>query len=160
MLWKVLAMPLYNMGESIVDACRDQVWPEIGSVLYCDLAFGYMEHSGIYIGNEKIVHLSGEGNIEIVTPKQFVAGGTACHIYVSCKDTTAVGSAAAASRAKQMVGSTRNYNFLIDNCHQFTTGCLTGNFDEQRNFLWMLKDESARIIGSNSWRYWDIELFD
>lgn len=148
------------MAESIVDACRDQVWPEIGSVLYCDLAFGYMDHSGIYIGNGEIVHLSGKGNIEIVSPKQFIDGGTACSIYVSCRDTAPVGSANAARRAKEMVGSSRNYNFLIDNCHQFSAGCLTGDFDNSCNFLWMLKDESSKRINSNSWRYWDIELFE
>lgn len=160
MLWKVLTMPLYNMGESIVDACRDPVWPEIGSVLYCDLAFGYMEHSGIYIGNEEIVHLSGDGNIEIVSPKQFIDGGTAVSILVSCRDENAVGSVQVASRAKAMVGRSRNYNFLTDNCHQFSAGCLTGDFDKQINFLWMLKDESAKKLNSNTWRNWDIELFD
>ena len=155
---RLLLMPLYNMGESIVDACRDQVQPKIGSVLYCDLAFGYADHSGIYIGNGKIVHLSGKGNIEIVTPKQFIDGGTACSIYVSCKETASVGCKDTAKRARSMVGRSRSYNFILDNCHQFSSGCLTGDFDNSHNFLWMLKDESSKKINSNSWRYWDIEL--
>ena len=57
-MWWLLTKPVLNMAEGIIDACRDQVQPEIGSVLYCDLAFGYMEHSGIYIGNRQIVHLN------------------------------------------------------------------------------------------------------
>ena len=159
MLWKLLAMPIYNMAESLVDACRDQVLPEVGSVVYCDLAFGYMDHSGIYIGNNEIVHLSGNGDIEVVSPKQFIDGGTACSIYVSCRETEAVGSRSVARRAESMIGSSRDYSFLIDNCHQFSAGCLTGDFDNSNNFLWMLKDESKKILGSNSWRYWDIKLF-
>ncbi|MNP65712.1 hypothetical protein D3C76_1613310 [compost metagenome] len=67
-------MPLYNMLEGIVDACRDSVLPEIGSVVYCDLALGYMDHSGIYVGNGRIAHLAGTGRIELVSPKKFIDG--------------------------------------------------------------------------------------
>jgi uncharacterized protein YycO len=155
-----LAMPIYNALESIVDECRDQVQPAVGSVLYCDLAFGYMDHSGIYIGNGQIVHLAGNGNIEVVTPKQFISGGTACSIYVSCSGTSAVGSKIVGQRAREMVGQARSYNFIMDNCHQFAAGCLTGDFDNSSNFLWMLKDQSKRTLGSDTWRYWDIKLFD
>jgi hypothetical protein len=150
--------PLYNVAEGIVDACRDQVQPEIGSVLYCDLALGYMDHSGIYIGNNEIVHLSGKGHIEIVSPKQFINGTTACSIYVSCRGTSSVGSAAAAKLARDMVGTSRNYNFILDNCHQFCAGCLTGDFENACNFLWMLKHESEKQLGSDTWRFWDIDL--
>lgn len=157
---RLLAMPLYNMVEGIVDACRDQVCPAIGSILYCDLAFGYMEHSGVYIGKNKIVHLAGNGNIEVVSPQQFIAGGTAVSIYVSCRATSAVGCMEVAQRARAMVGQSRDYNFIIDNCHQFSTGCLTGDFDNSANFLWMLKDQAKKELGSDNWRLWDIKLFD
>lgn len=156
----LLGRPVGNMLESIVDACRDQVHPTIGSILYCDLAFGYMEHSGIYIGNNEIAHLSGKGNIEVVSPKLFINGGTACHIYVSCQETWSVGSYDVAERAKSMIGRTRDYNFILDNCHQFSAGCLTGDFDNSCNFLWMLKHEAEKKIGADNWRFWDIELFD
>ena len=46
---------------------RDQVRPKKGSIVYCDLAF-FVEHSGVYIGNNKIVHLDGSGYVEVVTP--------------------------------------------------------------------------------------------
>ena len=45
-------------------------------VLYCDLACGFAEHSGIYIGNNQIVELNGGGDIAIVSPKEFIDGGT------------------------------------------------------------------------------------
>lgn len=57
-MWRYLMLnPIINIGESLIDTFRDPVKPKLGSVLYCDLAFGYMEHSGIYIGRNKIVHL-------------------------------------------------------------------------------------------------------
>ncbi len=154
-------MPIANLIESVVDEIRDSVSePEIGSVVYCDLTFGYSEHTGIYIGNNQIVNLSGEGNIEIVSPKEFIADTTAMNILVSCRGTEAIGSKQVASRAEDMVNITRDYSFLMDNCHQFTSGCLNGDFEESHNFLWMVKDESAKILGSDNWRHWDINLID
>lgn len=155
MWWGLLAKPLFNMAEGIVDACRDQVQPEIGSVLYCDLAFGYMEHSGIYVGNNQIVHLNGRGNIETVSPRRFLDGGSGVHIYVSCYNTIAVGDQSTAERAKNWVGHSRDYNFVLDNCHQFSAGCLTGNFNNSSNFLWMLKDEAKNRLMANTWRVWE-----
>lgn len=154
-MWWLLTKPVLNMAEGIIDACRDQVQPEIGSVLYCDLAFGYMEHSGIYIGNRQIVHLNGRGQIEIVSPRKFIDGGSGVHIYVSCYNSIAVGSEFVADRAQNMVGISRDYNFIFDNCHQFSAGCLTGNFDNASNFLWMLKDVAKDKLSANTWRVWE-----
>lgn len=56
-----------NLRESIIDnVFRAHTSPVIGSVVYCDLLFGYAEHSGIYVGDDKIVHLDGSGLIEII----------------------------------------------------------------------------------------------
>jgi hypothetical protein len=146
--------------KSFVDnVIRDKVSsPAIGSVLHCDLL--NVEHSGIYVGNGLIVHLDGSGVIEYVKPKEFLErlGGfnTAISIYVSCKNGSPVGSAEAANRAKSMVGKKRNYNLVMDNCHQFTAGCLSGNFENPCNFFTFLEDETRRRLGSNEWRVWDL----
>ena len=42
------------------------VRPAVGSVVYCNLAV-VAEHTGIYVGNNKIVHLNGNGRIEKVS---------------------------------------------------------------------------------------------
>lgn len=148
--------PLDNFVDSFVDnVIRDKVQPEIGSVVYCDLLFGYAEHSGIYIGDGEIVALEKDGRIVARSASGFMDGTTAISIYVSCHDGHAVGSEAAARRAREMIGSHRDYNVILDNCHQFTAGCLTGNFENSNNFLWMLKDKSQQILGSDEWRVWD-----
>jgi cell wall-associated NlpC family hydrolase len=111
-----------NAAESFTDnVIKDKVRSlSPGTVLYCDLPIG--EHSGIYIGDNQIVHLNGDGDIESVSPKKFLdrLGGNnvfAISIYASCNHNiyiTGVGSSFAAERAKKMIGSRRDYNFLFD----------------------------------------------
>ena len=157
------AGPIGNFAESFVDnVIRDKVTPKPGSVVYCDLAFGYAEHSGIYVGNNRIVHLNSKGKIEKVSPKEFINGTTAISIYVSSSKGSSDGSDSVAERALRMVGREREYNVILDNCHQFSSGCLTGDFENSDNFLWMLKDTAKKQLGSNEWRVWtltSVELF-
>lgn len=153
---------LLNLLESFVDnVFRGTVSePAKGSVLYCDLAFGFAAHSGIYIGDKTIVHLDGDGIVKPCTPAEFLDRldglNTAISIYVSCSNATSVGCNNVALRAINSIGNERNYNLLFDNCHQFTTGCLTGDFDNNAsNFLWMLKMKAESYIDADSWRVWD-----
>jgi len=149
-----------NLAESLVDnVLRDTVKPVVGSVVYCDLIFGTCEHSGIYVGNDKIVHLDGSGRIEVVSSQQFLNRlnglSSGMSIYVSSSNGKAVGSRIAANRALEMVGRQRDYGFLTDNCHQFTSGCLTGDFEAAENFLWFLKTTARQKIGADEWRVWN-----
>ena len=97
---------MVNFGESFVDnVFRDAVTPVRGSVLYCDMAFGYADHSGIYVDSNRIVQLGKSGDIEYVSPREFIKGTTAITIYVSCIDKSAVGHETGADRAEASVGS-------------------------------------------------------
>lgn len=130
--------------------------PRVGSVVYCGLLFGQAEHSGIYVGGDSIVSLSDEGEVVQESLPEFLDGLTKGDtIYVSCKDKSPVGGSGIAKRARNMVGKHRDYNFILDNCHQFTSGCLTGNFENADNFLWMLKDTAKKTVGADKWRAWD-----
>lgn len=148
-----------NFSGSFIDnVIREKIcYLPPGAVVYCDLLC--FEHSGIYVGNDKIVHLDGSGDIELVSPKTFISrlGGfnNAISIYASCIGTSPVGSEDVANRALNMVGNYRNYNLVLDNCHQFSAGCLSGEFDNPCNFLWALKHEARNILGSDTWRIWD-----
>lgn len=146
------------VSEYLVDNyVRDTVRPVRGSVVYCKLG-GIAEHSGIYVGDGKIVHLDGDGSIEVVSRRTFIRrlGGVnpALSIYVSCVDTSAAGTEAVAKRALAMIGRQRKYNVILDNCHQFTSGCLTGNFDNSDNFWWMVKDTAEKKYKVDNWRVW------
>ena len=69
-----------------------KVMPKKGSVLYCDLTGSFLEHSGIYVGDNRIVHLNGKGEIEAVSPAEFLSLFALQDIYVSCMENSAVGS--------------------------------------------------------------------
>lgn len=131
---------------------------EIGSVVYCHLAL-LAEHSGIYIGDNQIVHLNGDGLIEKVSPKVFLArlGGFNPNfgIFVSCQGKSAIGSMKIAERAISMTGATRNYHAIMDNCHQFTAGCITGDFENSCNFKTLLDSLVIKHLKANTWRRWD-----
>ncbi len=160
-----LFSPFIGFAESsaeffIDNIIRDKICsPAIGSIVYCELHFGAAEHSGVYIGNDSIIHLDGSGIIEVVSSEKFLnrLGGfnNALSIYVSCRNGIAVGSPGVAQRAVWELGTSRNYNIILDNCHQFTAGCLSGNFENSCNFLIFLKSETKTIINADEWRVWD-----
>ena len=155
-MWNFLPfVPLANILEGVIDTCRESVVPRVGSVVYCDLAFGFAEHSGVYIGNKEIVHLNGNGRVEVVSPREFMNSTTAANIYVSCEGRYVSSEKHIADTAKMMLGSYRNYNFILDNCHQFTAGCITGDFENSCSFMWFLKDEAKKHMDANTWRHWD-----
>ena len=121
------------------------------------------EHSGIYIGGGEVVSLDGDGDVVSESLDEFREGQS---IYVSCRrkmrrpssfgrpisfDGKAVGDGEVADRAEDMVGSSRSYNPILDNCHQFASGCLTGDFENSDNFLWMLKDTASEELGADAW---------
>ena len=131
-----------------------RVNPIPGCIVYCNLLLT-TEHSGVYIGNNKIVHLNRYGSIEVVSPKEFISGTPANAIYVSCNNGKPVGSELVAERARNFVGSRREYNVLFDNCHQFSASCLTGDSDNRHTILTMLKLKSNIILDAKQWLHWD-----
>lgn len=131
------------------------VEPVPGSVVYCDLGAGFIEHSGIYIGNGRIVALERDGRIVSRTPEGFMKDTPAFCIYVSCSGDHAVGSSEAAERAREKIGSRRNYNVATDNCHHFSYGCLSGNFESRVVMLRQLKAECSMTLDADRWCPWD-----
>ena len=129
--------------------------PKKGSVLYCDLTGSFLEHSGIYVGDNRIVHLNGKGEIEAVSPAEFLSPFALQDIYVSCMENSAVDSERVANHALSMIGKKRNYNFVMNNCHQFTTGCLTEDFENSSNLLTFLKMQAKDTLGADTWHLWD-----
>ena len=166
-MWKLITRAMVVAAASVAtnSACGavksayknfdTKVMPKKGSVLYCDLTGSFLEHSGIYVGDNRIVHLNGKGEIEAVSPAEFLSLFALQDIYVSCMENSAVGSEHVANRALSIVGEKRSYNLMLDNCHQFTTGCLTGNFENSKNFLWMLKMQAEKTLNADTWNLWD-----
>ncbi|WP_406041279.1 hypothetical protein [Succinimonas sp.] len=164
--------PVTVLTESFIDnVLRDPVTPVFGSVLYVDLAFGSAEHSGIYVGGgEKcIVELTNQGGqcvINLVSPDEFISGGTGFSIYVSSHHGYAVGKKRAAKRALSMVGcNLGTYNIALNNCHMFTNYCLRkkGCDDDSSGFsafldmemtLTSIKNRARKVMDADEWRVW------
>lgn len=150
----------YKLYGMVVDrymkCCIDE--PKLGSILYCDVALGLAEHSGIYAGSNRVIHLNKKGVIENVSVEGFRSLSLNRNIYVSCLNKRPVGSAGALDNAYKFhaIYKRRDYNFILDNCHQFTSACLTGDIDNADNFLWMLKHSAENNLNINTWRVWDI----
>lgn len=130
-LQKIFEVKSKEWLEKTVDAffIHSQV-PIIGSVLYCNLALAF-EHTGIYVGNGRVVHLNGEGVVEDISLKEFTErldGSNLTNSIFCATDSNghSIGSVKVAERAMRMVGVRRGYNFAHNNCHCFTFYCLTG----------------------------------
>lgn len=130
--------------------------PRPGSVVYCGILFGQVEHSGIYVGKNRIVSLASTGEVVKQSPEEFLDGlTTGDTIYVSCQGKSPVGDADVAKRARRKVGHHRDYNVVLNNCHQFASGCLTGEFENADNLLETLQDTAASVLGADTWRAWE-----
>ena len=104
-----------------------------GCILKCDLGV-LLEHTGIYIGNGQIVSLNRHSQIRIENKISFFPPGTdpkSNRIYAACYGNTdeVLTSSLIAKRAKKKVNQKTPYNVFFNNCHRFTTGCITGNFE-------------------------------
>ena len=132
---KIIAKKIIEKLRQIAVRYTKTVVPKIGSILYCDL-LGLFEHTGIYIGQNKIIHRDGEGFIGIVTPEEFVARldglNPATNIFVACQGDEVYGEDEVAKRAKDAYTDPKfqGYNIIFRNCHQFTQYCVTNGQEE------------------------------
>lgn len=118
----------------------DKVLPLPGSILKVDLVMNLVDsscHTGIYVGNGRIVEMTnvgGTGIIKNVSKKFFLKNSswrTGIFIYVACgkKDGNLYPLAAPeiAERALAAVGKRTKYDLINDNCHLFTESCIMGS---------------------------------
>lgn len=150
-LWLLTMPPIKNAIISVFDHWKDPITPALGSVVYCDLAFGYIEHSGIYTGGGQIAHMNRHGCIELVTPDAFMQQTTARRLYVSAAQNTSCGEIAIAAYARSMVGSVFRYNLIRRNCHWFSASCLLGHQQHSIVLLRQLQSLAKERLGTTSW---------
>ena len=147
---------IVDWTEKTVDAFFiHSVRPAIGSVVYCNLAM-VAEHSGIYVGRNKIVHLNGDGRIEKVSAEKFCErfGGKNPSFTIFCPADgrgRALGDKRAAEYALRNVGRLVDYNPALHNCHCFTASCLAGKAKFCPSFS-VLEGLVAAKFGVYHWR--------
>lgn len=118
-----------SMRDSVsLDGCA-------GAVVFCNLAI-ILEHSGIYIGNKRIVELNGDGYIREIDYSTFLNDSlfrTGLNIFTFTDlNGNVLYSRGIAYRAEFRIGEKKNYNLIFENCHKFSAGCISGNFENIR----------------------------
>ena len=153
----------FNPGRDVAELFfKDHVKPVTGSVVSCRLGL-VLDHTGIYVGNGRIIHRDGDGDICEVSPQGFLnrLGGfnPAISIFVSCYDESPVGGSAIAARARRALNrsSFEGYDFVSKNCHCFTNYCITGKKDNGIMDCTLLGVQNCmeEEYGMDNWRTWD-----
>ncbi|MBQ3398584.1 MAG: hypothetical protein IJG51_06830 [Synergistaceae bacterium] len=153
-------------GRSPLMFVLDDVVPSEGSIVCCMLA-GVLDHSGVYVGNGRIIHRINEegGYLAETSPREFLerldGRNLAVTIFVACKGKNPTGSREIADRAREALNDPQHegYNLITKNCHQFCHYCLTGKIDNGiDDFTFTaLEDEMMRIQDMDTWRRWEFE---
>ena len=129
--------------------------PKVGSIVYCNLAI-VAEHTGIYVGDGKIVHLNGSGLVEMVSADEFCdrLHGANPSFTVFCPVDylgRPLGNKSVADYAINNLGRYYDYNLAFRNCHCFSSSCLEGEVKVCPSFN-ALENLIAEHFGKFYWR--------
>lgn len=129
------------------------VEPKIGSVVCCGIG-GLLDHSGIWIGDNTIIELDGEGLIKPISVKRFTKERSGKGIFVACDSlANPLACEQAAKRAIAQMYQYRDYHLIENNCHQFIWQCFNPNDSRITTF----KSLNIKLAGLfNRVVYWDL----
>lgn len=112
----------------------------VGSILKVDLKLN-ADHSGIYLGYGNVAELDGSGKIMVRHLDDFLKGdrswrcGQKIYAAYDSRNRKFLAEDQIALRAIESLCQIRDYDVTKENCHKFSTGCITGNFDNDVTFL-------------------------
>ena len=142
---------LGNILESVADAISDSMAsrtrrnagakrliapPPPGTPLLVSLALA-LEHTGVYLGDNKVAELQDDGFVKTVSLTDFINGDTApfplrngTRIFAACdaRSRKPLGTAAVAKMARRLSDEAyyAGYNLIQSNCHLFVAACAAG----------------------------------
>ncbi len=131
--------------------------PPAGTPLLVSLALAF-EHTGIYLGGDRVAELNGDGHVKAVSLTRFINGtpdgawqvrnGT--RIFAACDVCTRrpLASARALETARAAIEAGLNrmeYDFAQLNCHLFTAACVLGIPPGTRQFRSLFDGRVASI---------------
>jgi hypothetical protein len=132
---------------------EQKVSPEIGSLVCCGIG-GLLDHTGIWVGEDSIIELDGNGLIKPISVQRFTKERSGKNIFIACdSNATPLASVCAANRAQEQVFQYRDYHLLENNCHQFIWQCFKPN-DKSLTTFKELNIRLATLFDRKI--YWDI----
>ena len=136
----------------------------VGAVVYTNIGFAeFAEHTGIYLGADRIVELNGDGNIRIVDSWSFLNSSsqrTGDKIYIACDQFGyPLKKMDIAVRAIKKINEKWDYDLLFENCHEFTAGAITNVFENEYNYFTGINELIRENLNNNTpfkWRHFKI----
>jgi uncharacterized protein YaaW (UPF0174 family) len=148
---------------------NQRYYPRIGSIVRCDLIGGIIDHSGIYIGNGRIIEIynnNGLAEVKEVNYTEFVNSstlrtGTAIYIAVDKSTNQIIVDVNIATEAKKHLGLKKQYSLLEDNCHTFVDKCLSKDTFASSVFFRDLSKKIAHLTNTQAidWKVCDVNPF-
>lgn len=131
------------------------VEPQFGAIVCCGIG-GLLDHTGIWIGDNTIVELDGNGLIKAISSERFTKERSGKAIFIACDSSAKpLVDEAAANRAIKQIFQYRDYHILENNCHNFIWQCFSPG-DQQITTFRELNAKLARL--KNRKVYWDLCL--
>jgi len=140
---------ILNMTSEYVPKIK----PKIGSVVCCGLG-GILDHTGIYIGENTIVELAGNGLVRAISMERFLDNRSGELIFIACDSKgRPLTCKLAADQATKNVFNYYEYDVINNNCHRFIWQCFSqqdSQFSTFKAFSYKLAKYFNRVI------YWDV----
>jgi len=129
------------------------VKPEIGAIVCCGIV-GVLDHTGIWLGDNAVAELDGNGLIKPVSSQRFIEERSGKQIFIACDSLAQpLVSEVAANNAAQQLFQYRDYHVLDNNCHQFVWQCFNQKSAVITTFR-QLNNNIAHFF--NRKIYWDV----
>jgi len=102
---------------------HQQAEPIVGAVVCCAIA-GVLDHTGIWVGDDTIIELAGNGLIKGVSSERFTQQRSGSNIFIACDSSAQpLADPKAAQRAIEQLYQYQPYDVINNNCHQFIWRC-------------------------------------
>jgi len=99
------------------------VHPQIGAVVCCGIG-GVLDHTGIWVDDNTIVEMDGEGLIKPISVNRFTKERSGKQIFIACDSNgQPLACEIAAKRALEQIFQLHEYHVIDNNCHQFIWQC-------------------------------------
>jgi hypothetical protein len=129
------------------------VKPKVGAIVCCGIG-GVLDHTGIWVDDDTIIELDGEGLIKPISVKRFTKERSGKHIFMACdSNANPLACGDAAKKAIDQIFQMREYHVLDNNCHQFVWQC----FQLDHKTVTTFKDLNINLAKKfNRKIYWDL----
>lgn len=147
--------------SSISSIFCDPVSLEPGSIVVVSLGV-FLDHTGIYIGNNEVIELFGNGHIRSISFDHFLSGGekkgdlsprTGLNVFTATYQNKVIHSEDIKNRAMQLKNKKIEYSIFKNNCHMMSGYCFQGRGFQKntdcKSFTGLTKKIIDTVCGEN-----------